>query len=377
MFFCALLLNLFSNHSTGVAPHQPAEVIASAPAAASSNSVEPTNRYQTRSQRDFEQHHKVIAYRVEKIREALNDTSLHSDFNREIRKLALPIFLPQFYPELRFIMRAKALSWLGEVADALGLSYHSYFLAVHIFDRYLCKRTTLNNPILSKDLQAIAIASLQIAGSINDERSEFLLRIDKPQTAAEPEFTHVRALSNESCAYQTGYTYSPFVIFKTAYDIMTTLDYELALNPTVDFWVYYYLKRLGFSPENDPVSFSLIFKNAMQILSLAVLDADSRAFAPCELAFATIQLMFPNAPILAPIDSECLSFMQYYSGIMLQMPIPPKRGSVSKSTLCSVAADFTGAQDWTWFRHVPFYRTYAESYEEDSFLRRAPYTKSL
>lgn len=371
--FCTLL-NLLHCFSTSISVPHPAENTASASAVAASSSVQSsTHQYQAHNHKDCRQHQKWITRRVRKIQEALKDDSLRDDFDREIRKLPLPTFLPRFHPTVSFTMRAKAISWLGDVADDLGLSYNSYFLAVHIFDRYLRKRATLNKPILSKDLQAIGIASLQIAGSMNDERSAFLVRIDKPQPPpAKPQTIDVKAFSNELCANVTDYTYNPQKIGEIARDIMATLKYELILNPTVDFWVCYYLKRLGFSPENEPVTFPLIFNTAMHILSLAVLDADSRAFAPCELAFATIQCMFPDAPILAPIDPECLSFMRYHSNIMLKIPIPPERESVLSSTLYSVAADFAEAQDWTWFRHLPFYRTYAESYERNSAVGNTP-----
>lgn len=139
--------------------------------------------------------------------------------------------------------------------------------------------------------------------------------------------------------------------------MMYLLDYTFALTPTVDFWVHHYLTLIGISYHEHREDFIRLFKLSMHALSIAVLDADYRQYAPSELAFATVQLLVPTAHQHVVLAPNCLAFMKRYIEFS---SVNPLRDRTCEKGRDSAQYDFENAAEWMWFSHQKIYRQFAE-----------------
>lgn len=316
--------------------------------------------------------HTAIKERLFEIRNQLPNDELKEDIDLEIKRLPIPIDIKHFHPQLNNQVRAISMAWLGEPAEEYGLSYHSYFLSISIFDSFLQANALKNKPVsvALRKIQLAAISALKIAANINQEADmDYARTAPQPRPDFSPDKepdskyrpakngTYLSLFSNKHCNDLCGECYTSNHVDRMTRYMMRILDYTFALTPTVDFWVYQYLGLIGISHHEYREDFIRFFKLSMHALSIAVLDADSRLYAPIELAFATVQVLIPTTHRPIAVAPECLAFMKHYVELSSANPIKPRIYEQGKS---SAEFDFGDNVEWMWFRYQELYNQFVE-----------------
>lgn len=314
--------------------------------------------------------HDAIKARLLAIRNQLPNNELQNDIISELKSLPIPIDIRHFHPALNKRIRAITMAWLGEAAEEYGLSHHSYFLSVSILDRFIHANALKPKrvEIALRKIQLAGVSALKIAANVNEE-ADYVYERTGPQLmpssspALETLFpvrkppTSLSLFSNKHCNDLCSKVYTSNHVDRMTRYMMRLLDYTFALTPTVDFWVYQYLGFIGISHHEYREDFIRFFKLSMHALSIAVLDADSRLYAPIELAFAAVQLLIPTAHRPVVIAPECLDFMKHYVELSSANPIGPRTYKQGRDLAQN---DFAEAAEWMWFSHQKIYAQFAQ-----------------
>lgn len=314
--------------------------------------------------------HDAIKARLLAIRNQLPSDELKNDIDSELKSLPIPIDIRHSHPALNKKIRAVTMAWLGEPAEEYGLSYHTYFLSVSILDRFIHANAlkTKRVEIGRSKIQLAGVSALKIAANVNEEEN-YVYKKTGPQStpSSSPNLetlfpvrappTSLSLFSNKHCSDLCNKIYTSHHVDRMTRYMMRTLDYRFALTPTIDFWVYHYLGFIGISHHEYREDFIRFFKLSMHALSIAVLDADSRLYAPIELALAAVQLLIPIAHRPIVLAPECLDFMKHYIELSSANPIGPRTYVQGRG----LAQDnFAEASEWMWFSYQKIYKQFAE-----------------